>query len=188
MASPSANEAKMVAGEVVGKTPVAAGLESGEKPRGRKRKALPSASSLAAPLTEDFQADDGIEVVPYSPVKRRVSVTGTTTSGHFKASDVLVALLSDLLYVKNEIITVDSVLSGLFAAASPQSDAMERDENDTKGPVKAPSSILQLVWKRADVARSDAPHTMPVALDSSVNLSRTIMKVMSCCNFSEIIS
>lgn len=140
-----------------------------EAPRkgGRKRKLPAVADDLSPPSTADKAAKSAeVEVIlqgardeVFSPSKSRRS---SSHAAHYKGSDILISLLADIANVKQEMLSVDEILTQLsfqeLGATSP---------SQTK--------LMKLLWSRSDIAHNE--DDTPLAVNDLEQISRTVVKV-----------
>lgn len=148
-------------------------LEDGKEAnrKGRKRK-LPSATDdISPPSTVDKAAKSAeVEVIlqgaredVFSPSKSRRS---TSHTAHYKGSDILISLMADIANVKQEMLSVDEILTQL---------SFQELGAPSKKSMSSPSKLMKLLWSRSDIAHNE--DDTPLAVDELEQISRTVVKV-----------
>lgn len=148
-------------------------LEDGKEAnrKGRKRK-LPSATDdISPPSTVDKAAKSAeVEVIlqgaredVFSPSKSRRS---TSHTAHYKGSDILISLMADIANVKQEMLSVDEILTQL---------TFQELGAPSKKSMSSPSKLMKLLWSRSDIAHNE--DDTPLAVDELEQISRTVVKV-----------
>jgi hypothetical protein len=148
-------------------------LEDGKDvPRkGRKRKLPTATDDISPPSTVDKAAKAAeVEVIlqgaredVFSPSKSRRTSSHTA---HYKGSDILISLMADIANVKQEMLSVDEILTQL---------SFQELSASSKKSIPSPSKLMKLLWSRSDIAHNE--DDTPLAVNELEQISRTVVKV-----------